>query len=75
MINRWQNFKVADKYIFGSRNDTLYCYEIATFQYDKWKMPVQIAESRSFNFSSSRIYSLKNGCNGNEGCLNIYALR
>jgi len=75
MISRWQNFKVADKYIFGSRNDTLYRYEISTFQYDEWKMPEQIVESRSFNFSSSRIYALKNGCNGNESCLYIYALR
>jgi len=24
MISRWQNFKVAGKYIFGSRADTLY---------------------------------------------------
>jgi hypothetical protein len=60
MINRWNNFKVAGKYIFGSRADTLYRYEISTFQYDEWKMPEQIFRSKQFNFTSSRLYALKN---------------
>jgi hypothetical protein len=60
MILRWNNFKVVGKYIFGSRGDTLYRYEIRTFQYDDWKMPEQIFRSKSFNFSSSRLYALKN---------------
>jgi len=60
MILRWNNFKVAGKYIFGSRADTLYRYEINTFQYDEWKMPEQIFRSKAFNFSSSRLYALKN---------------
>lgn len=69
MISRWQNFKVADKYIFGSRNDTLYRYEINTFQYDEWKMPEEIYQSRAFNFTSSRLYALKSGR------IDIYSLR
>ncbi len=69
MISRWQNFKVADKYIFGSRNDTLYRYEISTFQYDEWKMPEQIYQSRAFNFTSSRLYALK------AERIDIYSLR
>lgn len=60
MIQRWNNFKVAGKYIFGSKSDTLYRYEISAFQYDEWKMPPEIFRSRSFNFSSSRLYALKN---------------
>jgi hypothetical protein len=59
MINHWQNFKVAGKYIFGSRADTLYRYEIRSFLYDDWKMPEQLYHSRSFNFSSSHLYALK----------------
>jgi hypothetical protein len=59
MILRWNNFKVVGKYIFGSRSDTLYRYEISTFQYDEWKMPEQIFRSKAFNFTSSRLYALK----------------
>lgn len=58
-ISRWQNFKVAGKYIFGSRADTLYRYEIKTSLLDDWKMPEQLFRSRAFNFSSTRLYALK----------------
>ena len=60
MIDRWQNFKVAGKYIFGSRADTLFRYEISTFRLDEIKMPEQIFRSKAFNFTSSRLYALKN---------------
>lgn len=60
MIDHWQNFKVAGKYIFGSKADMLFRYEISSFRYDEWKMPEQIYESKAFNFSSSRLYALKN---------------
>jgi hypothetical protein len=69
MILKWDNFKVAGKYIFGSRTDTLYRYVISTFQYDEWKMPEQIFRSRRFNFTSSRLYALKN-----DG-IEIYSIR
>ncbi|MGH2553156.1 MAG: hypothetical protein ACRDEB_05530 [Chitinophagaceae bacterium] len=59
MIQRWENIKVAGKYIFGSKTDTLYRYEIKSFQYDDWKMPEQIFHSKAFDFSSSRLYALK----------------
>jgi hypothetical protein len=75
MIDHWQNFKVAGKYIFGSRADTLYRYEISTFRYDEWKMPEQISESKAFNFSSSRLYALMKDCNGKESCIFIYSIR
>ena len=69
MISRWQNFKVAGKYIFGSRADTLYRYEIRSFLYDDWKMPEQLYQSRSFNFSSTRLYALK------KDGIEIYSIR
>ncbi len=69
MISKWQNFKVSGKYIFGSRADTLYRYEISTFRLDEWKMPAQILHSRSFNFSSTRLYALK------KDGIEIYSLR
>jgi len=58
-ILHWQNFKVVGKYIFGSIADTLYRYEIKAFQYDEWKMPSEIARSRSFNFTAARLYALR----------------
>lgn len=75
LIQKWQNLKVSGKYIFGSKADTLYRYEIQTFQYDDWPMPEPIIKSRSFNFSSSRLYALKNDCSGKESCLYIYSFR
>ena len=30
---------LAGKYIYGSRSDTLFRYEISTFRVDEWKMP------------------------------------
>ena len=59
LISGWQNFKVAGKYIFGSNGDILHRYEISSFRLDEWKMPQEISNSRSFNFSSSRLYALK----------------
>ena len=59
MINHWQNFKVAGKYIFGSRSDSLFRYEIGTFRMDGWKMPEAIYKSHAFNFSSTRLYALR----------------
>ena len=60
LINHWQNFKVIDKYIFGTIADTVYRYEIKTFRYDEWPVPAQLSNSRSINFSPTRIYALKN---------------
>ena len=59
LISGWQNFKVVDKYIFGTVADTVYRYEIKTFRYDEWPVPAQLSDSRSINFSSTRIYALK----------------
>ncbi|MDP4264961.1 MAG: hypothetical protein Q8941_20705 [Bacteroidota bacterium] len=59
LISGWQNFKVAGRYIFGSKNNSLYRYDIKTFRVDEWNMPEEIAKSRAFNFTTSRLYALR----------------
>lgn len=75
LIRNWQNFKVSGNYIFGSRADTLYRYEISSFTYDEWPIPEPVKGSGSFNFSAGRVYALKPGCAGQLACLYIYAFR
>jgi hypothetical protein len=58
-IKGWHNFKVAGKYIFGSANGKLFRYELGTLQLNEWKMPSEISNSISFNFTSTRLYALK----------------
>jgi len=58
-ILQWKNFKVVGKYIFGSKSDTLFRYEIASFNFDEWRMPEEIYKSNSFNFTSTRLYALR----------------
>ncbi len=59
LITGWKNFKVAGKYIFGSNGDTLHRYEISSFRLDEWKMPEELKDSRSFNFTTDRLFALK----------------
>ena len=59
-ITGWKNFKVAGKFIFGSANNKLYRYNISNLRIEEWRMPDEIANSSSFNFTSSRLYALKN---------------
>jgi hypothetical protein len=75
MIDHWQNFKVAGKYIFGSRSDSLFRYSLTTFQADKWKMPVAIFKSRAFNFSSTRLYALREDEETKGNTILIYSFR
>jgi hypothetical protein len=75
MIDHWQNFKVTGKYIFGSRADTLFRYEIASFRVDEWKMPEEIWRSKSFNFSSSRLYAFKADPADKESAIYVYSFR
>jgi hypothetical protein len=60
LINHWTNFKVAGKYIYGSKGDSIYRYEIASFRLDEWKLPPQMLMGKAFNFSAGRLYILKN---------------
>jgi hypothetical protein len=74
-IRQWQNFKVTGNYIFGSKNDTLYRYEIKSTYYDEWKMPAAIANSTAFNFSASRVYALRPDGEGKGSCVMVYNIR
>jgi hypothetical protein len=68
-VSGWHNFKVAGKYMFGSANNKLFRYDIRTSRTDEWNMPDELYMSESFNFSSSRLYSLK------KGRIEIYSFR
>jgi hypothetical protein len=59
LIAGWQNLKVTNKYIFGSANGKLFRYNISTFRVEEWKMPPEIANSLSFDFTAARLYALK----------------
>lgn len=59
MIQNWQNFSVAGRFIFGSRGNDILRYEIKTTLLDEWPMPESIRGSQSFRFSSSRLYALR----------------
>ena len=58
-ITGWENFKVAGKFIYGSKDNKLFRYDIRTFRVDEWAMPLALSGSRAFNFSGSRLYALK----------------
>ena len=75
MIERWHNFKVAGKYIFGSGRGMLYRYEISTFRLDDWTMPKEIADSKAFNFSSARLYALMKNPGEEISTIKIYTIR
>ncbi|MET0638331.1 MAG: hypothetical protein ABWZ25_20030 [Chitinophagaceae bacterium] len=58
-ITGWSNFKVAGRYIFGSKDNKLFRYDIRTFRLDEYDMPGALSGSRAFNFSGTRLYALK----------------
>jgi hypothetical protein len=69
LIQQWKNLKVTGKYIFGSKADSLYRYEISRFMYDEWKLPARLADVRAFNFTSTRLYALR------QNAIEIYTVR
>lgn len=75
LISHWQNLKVAGKYIFGTKADSIYRYDINTTRYDEWTLPFPIQKSRSFNFTFSRVYALQGKCQDDLDCLYIYDIR
>ena len=38
LISGWSNFKIAGKYIFGSKDNKLFRYDIKTFRVEEWQM-------------------------------------
>ena len=75
LIKGWQNLKVIGKYIYGSKADTLYRYDISDFQYDEWGMPGQLKNAISFNFTTGRVYALKPEADKKTFSLLVYAVR
>jgi hypothetical protein len=71
----WDNFKVTGRFIFGSRADSLYRYDINTFQYDEWKLPVPASAANSFNFSTSRFYALRRNNAGKSSSVSVYTIQ
>jgi hypothetical protein len=69
LISGWDDLKVAGKYIFGINNDTLHRYEINSFRVDEEKLPAILQNASRVNFTSARLYALKNDL------LEIYTLR
>lgn len=59
LIQGWKNFKVTGKYIYGSSENKLLRYDIASFKVDEWDLPEQLRTARSFNFSGTRLYTLQ----------------
>lgn len=59
LISGWNNFKVTGRYIYGSKKNILYRYDIKTFRLDEWTMPEEIARAGAFNFTSSHLYVLR----------------
>ncbi|MBE2230513.1 MAG: hypothetical protein IAE96_07725 [Chitinophagaceae bacterium] len=73
-IRQWQNLKITDRFIYGSKADTLYRYELKSFLYDEWKLPEELRGALSFNFTGSRLYALLPGGAGKQAALLIYTL-
>jgi hypothetical protein len=59
LIEGWRNFKVTGKYIFGSKDRKLFRYDIGNFRVDEWDLPEQFQSAQAFNFSGTRLYTLK----------------
>lgn len=58
-VSGWQNVQVTGRFIFGSRGDTLYRYDIRSFQTDEWPLPPALRDTRIFHFTNTRFYALK----------------
>lgn len=60
-VSGWQNLRPGGRYIFGSGATALYRYEVSTLRTEEWPIPRELAGSRSYNFSASRLYALGKG--------------
>jgi hypothetical protein len=57
-LQSWENFKVAEKFIYGNNHDTLHRYNISTFVQDN--QPIYaLKDAAKTNFTASRLYALK----------------
>lgn len=55
----YENFKVTGKYVFGTKNDSLFRYQASTFISQAVKLPPTFQKAMSIYFTSSRAYTLK----------------
>jgi hypothetical protein len=60
LISHWQNLKVAGSFIFGSKKNSLFRYDLKTFILDEWRLPSEIIGAKAFNFTTTRLYALRN---------------
>jgi hypothetical protein len=65
----YDKFKVAGKYIFGTRNDSLFRYQTTTFLSQDVKLPLAFQKAISIYFTATKAYALK------KDELEIYQLR
>ena len=54
------NFKVAGKYLFGIRNDSLIRYQQDIFHSKEMILPPNLRQAKSIKFTASKLYALKN---------------
>ena len=59
LIEGWNNFKVAGKYIFGSKGNKLFRYDLGNLRVDEWNLPSELQMGKVFNFSGTKLYTLQ----------------
>lgn len=69
LIKGWKDFRVAGKYIYGVKSDTLQRYEIRTFRLDSEPLYAPVSPFLALNFTATRLYVLK------PDSIEIYSLR
>jgi hypothetical protein len=68
-IRGWNNVKILNKYVFGTKKDSLQRYEINTFMTREQNLPETLNAVFSINFTNKRLYALRNNA------LEIYTLQ
>lgn len=68
-ITGWQDFKVVDKYIFGTNDNILHRYQIRTFNQQEQQLPAHFQPYTSLNFTATRLYALR------KNAIEIYSFR
>lgn len=65
----WRNFKVAGKFLYGTRADSLYRHQPAVFLELRTRLPLSFQKAKAINFTANRAYALK------EDELQVYLLQ
>jgi hypothetical protein len=67
LITGWDNLKIVNRYIFGTREYSLQRYEIRTFKLDDLSLPLPL-RGAALRFTATKLYALK------DGVLQVYSL-